>query len=83
MDFVMKTLIALKMEHCIACHFCSLACAGLVHKHLSWDKAGIRIISSGGLSTDFEAKTCLACDPRGCEFFYTVEYFNPTWSFND
>jgi MinD superfamily P-loop ATPase len=43
-----------------------LACARLVHKCLSWDKVGIRIISSGGLSTGFEAKTCLACDPAPC-----------------
>ena len=62
----MKTLIAPRMERCIGCHSCSLACARMVHKHLSWDKAGIRIVSSGGLSTGFEAKTCLACDPAPC-----------------
>ena len=28
--------------------------------------AGIRIASSGGLSTGFEARTCLACDPAPC-----------------
>jgi Fe-S-cluster-containing hydrogenase component 2 len=38
-----------------------MACARLVHKALSWDMAGIRISSSGGLSTGFEARTCLAC----------------------
>jgi Fe-S-cluster-containing hydrogenase component 2 len=54
------------MERCIGCHSCSLACARLVHKSLSWDKAGIRIRSSGGLSTGFEANTCLACDPAPC-----------------
>jgi Fe-S-cluster-containing hydrogenase component 2 len=37
-----------------------------VHKTLSWDKAGIRIRSSGGLSTGFEANICLACDPAPC-----------------
>ncbi len=25
------------MERCIGCHSCSLACARLVHKQLSWD----------------------------------------------
>jgi len=30
------------------------------------DRAGIRIRSSGGLSTGFEADTCLACDPAPC-----------------
>jgi Fe-S-cluster-containing dehydrogenase component len=54
------------MERCIGCHSCSLACARLVHKTLSWDKAGIRIRSSGGLSTGFEANICLACDPAPC-----------------
>ena len=37
-----------------------------MHKRLSWDTAGIRILSSGGLSTGFEAKTCLACEPAPC-----------------
>ena len=54
------------MERCIGCHSCSLACARLVHKNLSWDTVGIRIASSGGLSTGFEARTCVACDPAPC-----------------
>jgi Fe-S-cluster-containing dehydrogenase component len=62
----MKILSTPRMERCIGCHSCSLACARLVHKHLSWDKAGIRIQSTGGLSTGFEAKPCLACDPAPC-----------------
>ena len=62
----MKILRAPRMERCIGCHSCSLACARLVHKTLSWDKAGIRIRSSGGLSTGFEANICLACDPAPC-----------------
>ena len=62
----MKVLSALRMERCIGCHSCSLACARLVHKNLSWDRAGIRISSSGGLSTGFEARTCLACLPAPC-----------------
>ncbi len=62
----MKILTTPRMERCIGCHSCSLACARLVHKRLSWDTAGIRIGSSGGLSTGFEARTCLACDPAPC-----------------
>lgn len=39
----MKVLTAPRMERCIGCHFCSLACARLVHKSLSCDTAGIRL----------------------------------------
>jgi Fe-S-cluster-containing hydrogenase component 2 len=59
-------LRAARMEQCIGCHSCSLACSRLVHKQLSWNAAGIRIVSSGGLSTGFEAKVCLACAPAPC-----------------
>lgn len=62
----MKILQAVRMERCIGCHSCSLACARLVHKRLSWNSAGIRIVSSGGLSTGFEARVCLACYPAPC-----------------
>ncbi len=62
----MKILITPHMERCIGCHSCSLACARLVHKRLSWETAGIRIHSTGGLSTGFSAKRCLACDPAPC-----------------
>ncbi len=62
----MKKLSAARMEQCIGCHSCSLACARLVHKQLSWNKAGIRIRSSGGMAAGFEAKLCLACSPPPC-----------------
>ncbi len=62
----MKVLRASLMERCIGCHSCSLACARLVHKKFSWDTAGIRIMSTGGLTTGFEARLCLACDPAPC-----------------
>ncbi|MCD6390377.1 MAG: 4Fe-4S binding protein [Desulfobulbaceae bacterium] len=61
-----KILITPKIDRCIGCHSCSLACARLVHKRISWDTAGIRIHSSGGLTTGFTAKHCLACDPAPC-----------------
>ncbi len=62
----MKHLITPRLDQCIGCHSCSLACARLVHKKLSWNTAGIRIHSSGGLSTGFVAKRCLACEPAPC-----------------
>lgn len=62
----MKVLTAPRMERCIGCHSCSLACAREVHNRLSWDTAGIRIHTSGGLSTGFEASICLACLPAPC-----------------
>ncbi len=55
----MKILAAPRLERCIGCHSCSLACARLVHRRLSWDTAGIRIASSGGRSSGFEARFCL------------------------
>lgn len=61
-----KILVASRMERCIGCHSCSLACARLVHDALSWTRAGIRIGSAGGLSTGFEATVCVACDPAPC-----------------
>lgn len=62
----MKILTARRMDRCIGCHSCSLACARLVHGQFSWITAGIHIKSSGGLSTGFEASLCLACDPAAC-----------------
>lgn len=62
----MKVLRASRMDRCIGCHSCSLACARMVHKQLSWNRAGIRIKSAGGITTGFEATVCLACDPAPC-----------------
>ncbi len=62
----MKQLSAPRMDQCIGCHSCSLACARLIHQRISWSTAGIRIHSSGGLSTGFMAVHCLACDPAPC-----------------
>lgn len=62
----MKILTAPHMERCIGCHSCALACARLVHKCLSWETAGIRIHSTGGLSSGFTAERCLACLDAPC-----------------
>jgi Fe-S-cluster-containing dehydrogenase component len=62
----MKKLTAPRMERCIGCHSCALACARLVHQRLSWTTAGIGIHSSGGISTGFEARICVACNPAPC-----------------
>jgi Fe-S-cluster-containing hydrogenase component 2 len=62
----MKQLTTPRMDQCIGCHSCSMACARLVQKRLSWHTAGIRIQSSGGLSTGFLAVRCMACDPAPC-----------------
>jgi len=62
----MKQLTTPRMDQCIGCQSCSLACARLVHHRISWNTAGIRIHSSGGLSTGFVANSCLACDPAPC-----------------
>lgn len=62
----MKHLTTPRMDQCIGCKSCSLACARLVYKQISWNASGIRIHSSGGLSTGFSANWCLACDPAPC-----------------
>jgi Fe-S-cluster-containing hydrogenase component 2 len=63
---IMKQLSTPRLDQCIGCHSCALACARLVHKKGSWHCAGIRIRSAGGLSTGFTASRCLSCDPPPC-----------------
>lgn len=73
----MKQLTTPRMDQCIGCQSCSLACARLVHKRISWKSAGIRIQSSGGLSNGFMANRCLACDPPPCAADCPTEAFSP------
>ena len=62
----MKILRASRMDRCIGCFSCSLTCARVVHKSVSWSRSGIRIHSAAGLSTGFEAQVCLACTHAPC-----------------
>jgi len=62
----MKILTIPRMERCIGCHSCSLACARLVHQRLSWDTAGIRIASSGACPPALRRAPALACNPAPC-----------------
>jgi Fe-S-cluster-containing hydrogenase component 2 len=64
------------MSRCIGCHSCSLACARLVHGKLSWDTAGIRIKSSGGITAGYQAVVCIACDPAPCAEACPTEAFS-------
>ena len=72
----MKQLTTPRINRCIGCHSCSLACARLVHKMISWDTAGIRIRSAGGLTTGFTASHCLACSPAPCAEACPTEAFS-------
>lgn len=65
------------MDQCIGCQSCSLSCARLVYHKISWNAAGIRIHSSGGLSNGFIASRCLACDPPPCAEVCPTEAFTP------
>lgn len=62
----MKLLTTPRMDQCTGCQSCSLACARIVHKRISWSTTGIRIHTSGGLSTGFIAVRCMGCDPAPC-----------------
>ncbi len=72
-----KILTTPHMDRCIGCHSCSLACARLVNKKISWETAGIRIQSSGGLSSGFVARHCLACHPPPCAAVCPTDCLRP------
>jgi Fe-S-cluster-containing hydrogenase component 2 len=73
----MQQLTTPRLDQCIGCHSCALACARLVHKKLSWQSSGIRIRSAGGLSTGFAARRCLCCDPPPCAAACPTEALTP------
>ena len=65
-NFPIGRLIEAGSSTSLVRHPCSLACARLVHNRLSRDTAGTHIICSGDLSTGFETRLCMACDPAPC-----------------
>ncbi len=73
----MKVLHASHMERCIGCYSCVLACARANYKSFSWRRAGINIRSSGGISTGFEARFCLACEDPPCAIVCPTDALKP------
>ncbi len=63
---MVKQLRAARMEECIACGSCMLACARTRHKSLSLDKSAIRIRTAGGFRSAMIADVCLACLEPAC-----------------
>lgn len=64
----MKHLTAPRMDHCIGCQLCALACARVLYNKVGWNSSGIRIQgnqSSSGI-VSYSAHYCLACDPPPC-----------------
>ncbi len=63
---MVKQLRAARMEECIACGSCMLACARTRHKSLSLEKSAIRIRTAGGFRSAMIADVCLACAEPAC-----------------
>ncbi|SHJ51855.1 4Fe-4S binding domain-containing protein [Geosporobacter subterraneus DSM 17957] len=61
-----KKLKAKKMNRCIGCISCMLACARLVHHDYSPVMSAIKIRSSGGLQGKFVADICRGCQMPSC-----------------
>lgn len=61
-----KLLRAARMEECIACGSCMLACARARHQSLSLDTSAIRIRTAGGFRSSLIADICLGCTDAAC-----------------
>lgn len=61
-----KLLRAARMEECIACGSCMLACARRWHQSLSLEKSAIRIRTAGGFRSSPVADVCLGCIDPAC-----------------
>lgn len=61
-----KLLRATKMEECIACGSCMLACARIRYQTLSLDNSAIRIRTAGGFRSAVIADLCLGCAEPAC-----------------
>ena len=63
---MVKQLRATRMEECIACGSCMLACARIRQQSLSLDRSAIRIRTAGGFRSALVADICLACAEPAC-----------------
>ncbi len=61
-----KLLRATRMDECIGCGSCMLACARILHKSLSLEKSAIRIRTAGGFRSSLIADVCLGCADPAC-----------------
>ncbi|MGI5837854.1 MAG: 4Fe-4S dicluster domain-containing protein [Chloroflexota bacterium] len=61
-----KLLRARRMEECIGCGSCMLACARSRYQSLSLNKSAIRIRTAGGFRSSLIADLCLGCDEPAC-----------------
>lgn len=59
-------LTAPRMEACVSCLNCMLACARIVYHSLSVEQSSLRIRTVGGFQTFNIADTCLACPDPAC-----------------
>lgn len=55
-----------KMNKCIGCFTCMLICSTVNRKNHSFNKSGIHVRTSGGLSGRFVASICHACRDPAC-----------------
>lgn len=63
----MKHLTAPRMDLCIGCQLCALACARIVYNKVGWSTSGIQIQNVQNTSShSYSAHYCLACSPAPC-----------------
>lgn len=62
----LKILKAKKMNRCIGCISCMMACARTVYHDYAPKKSAIKIRSSGGLQGKFVADICRGCQTPPC-----------------
>ncbi|HBN07592.1 MAG TPA: (Fe-S)-binding protein [Cyanobacteria bacterium UBA8530] len=61
-----KILKAERMDQCIGCMFCMLACARTIYKTFSVERSALRIRTAGGFHSQFLADICLGCLEPAC-----------------
>lgn len=63
----MKHLTAPRMDLCIGCQLCALACARVIYNQIGWNSSGIQIQKAQDTSAhSYSAHYCLACSPAPC-----------------